>query len=164
MQKLEKSEFFDGNFKNLEKLKNLKDLKKRKQVQLKSLVYYELQKGESYARKLVQLKADLTMQDITQGTWKDSKLFKELNLNSKGKELESGGLHPLMKLRSKFRHILLEMGFKEMDTNKYVESSYWNFDTLYQPQQHPARDSHDTFFLKNPQKCEYISEDMKAYV
>ena len=69
-----------------------------------------------------------------------------------------------MKLRTKFRHILLEMGFKEMDTNRYVESSYWNFDTLFQPQQHPARDSHDTFFLKNPAKCEYISEDMKAYV
>jgi len=27
-------------------------------------------------------------------------------------------------------------------------SSFWNFDALFQPQQHPARDSHDTFFLK----------------
>jgi phenylalanyl-tRNA synthetase alpha chain len=26
--------------------------------------------------------------------------------------------------------------------------SFWNFDALFQPQQHPARDSHDTFFLK----------------
>ena len=73
------------------------------------------------------------MQDINQGIWKDQKLFKELNLKSKGKEIERGGLHPLMKLRTKFRHILLEMGFKEMNTNKYVESSYWNFDTLFQP-------------------------------
>lgn len=56
-----------------------------------------------------------------------------MNLNSKGSQLESGGLHPLLKLRTKFRHILLEMGFKEMDTNRYVESSYWNFDTLFQP-------------------------------
>ena len=71
------------------------------------------------------------MQDINQGTWQDKSLFKGLNLEAKGKELESGGLHPLMKLRSKFRHILLEMGFKEMDTNRYVESSYWNFDTLF---------------------------------
>ena len=37
-----------------------------------------------------------------------------------------------------------------MPTNKFVESSFWNFDTLFQPQQHPARDMHDTFFLKDP--------------
>jgi len=29
-----------------------------------------------------------------------------------------------------------------------VESSFWNFDALFQPQSHPARDAHDTFFLK----------------
>jgi len=34
-----------------------------------------------------------------------------------------------------------------MPTNNYVESSFWNFDALFQPQQHPARDAHDTFFI-----------------
>lgn len=56
-----------------------------------------------------------------------------------------GTLHPLLKVRAEFRRILLEMGFSEMPTNRYVESSFWNFDALFQPQQHPARDSHDTF-------------------
>ena len=42
------------------------------------------------------------------------------------------------------------MGFEEMPTNNYVESSFWNFDALFQPQQHPARDAHDTFFLTRP--------------
>ena len=37
--------------------------------------------------------------------------------------------------------------FSEMPTNNYVESSFWNFDALFQPQQHPARDAHDTFFI-----------------
>jgi phenylalanyl-tRNA synthetase alpha chain len=32
-----------------------------------------------------------------------------------------------------------------------VESSFWNFDALFQPQQHPARDEHDTFFLSDPE-------------
>jgi hypothetical protein len=27
------------------------------------------------------------------------------------------------------------MGFEEMPTNNYVESSFWNFDALFQPQQ-----------------------------
>ncbi len=34
-----------------------------------------------------------------------------------------------------------------MPTNNFVECSFWNFDALFQPQQHPARDAHDTFFL-----------------
>ena len=50
-------------------------------------------------------------------------------------------------MRTQFRRIFTQMGFEEMPTNNYVESSFWNFDALFQPQQHPARDAHDTFFL-----------------
>ncbi|KAJ6895032.1 hypothetical protein NC651_021491 [Populus alba x Populus x berolinensis] len=46
-----------------------------------------------------------------------------------------------------------------MPTNRYVESSFWNFDALFQPQQHPARDSHDTFFLKAPETTKQLPED-----
>ena len=34
-----------------------------------------------------------------------------------------------------------------MPTNNFIESSFWNFDALFQPQQHPARDAQDTFFI-----------------
>jgi phenylalanyl-tRNA synthetase alpha chain len=61
-----------------------------------------------------------------------------------------GFLHPLMQVRTEFRKILVGMGFEEMPTSKWVESSFWNFDSLFQPQQHPARDAHDTFFIKEP--------------
>jgi len=40
------------------------------------------------------------------------------------------------------------VGHVEMPTNNFVESSFWNFDSLFQPQQHPARDAHDTFFIR----------------
>ena len=36
-----------------------------------------------------------------------------------------------------------------MPTNNFVENSFWNFDALFQPQQHPARDAHDTFFISS---------------
>jgi phenylalanyl-tRNA synthetase alpha chain len=86
----------------------------------------------------------------------------------------SGYLHPLMKVRAEYREIflgmheartntttdnLIEMGFEEMPTNNFVESSFWNFDTLFQPQQHPARDAHDTFFLDDPQYQRNAPED-----
>jgi len=46
-----------------------------------------------------------------------------------------------------------------MPTNNYVESSFWNFDALFQPQQHPARDSHDTFFLRRPEVVRSVPEE-----
>jgi phenylalanyl-tRNA synthetase alpha chain len=42
------------------------------------------------------------------------------------------------------------MGFEEMPTDHFVESGFWNFDALYVPQQHPARDLQDTFYISDP--------------
>jgi phenylalanyl-tRNA synthetase alpha chain len=76
---------------------------------------------------------------------------------------DGGHLHPLLKVRALFRDILLEMGFNEMPTSKFVESSFWNFDTLFQPQSHPARDMHDTFFLKTPVLAKDLFEEGNPY-
>jgi phenylalanyl-tRNA synthetase alpha subunit len=35
-----------------------------------------------------------------------------------------------------------------MPTNKFVESAFWNFDAMFVPQQHPAREMQDTFYVK----------------
>ncbi len=75
-------------------------------------------------------------------------MFKPFNFDSDGQVPKTGHLHPLMKVRSEFREILIGMGFEEMMTNNFVESSFWNFDALWVPQQHPARDVQDTFFVK----------------
>lgn len=70
-----------------------------------------------------------------------------------------GHLHPLLKVKDEFKRIFFEMGFTEMPTNAYVESSFWNFDALFQPQHHPSRESHDTFFLKAPEQTLSIPAD-----
>lgn len=81
------------------------------------------------------------------------------NFCALGKEPESGYLHPLLMVRAEFRKILLEMGFSEMPTNQFVESSFWNFDALFQPQSHPARDAQDTFFISDPSTTRTVPED-----
>ena len=45
------------------------------------------------------------------------------------------------------REILLEMGFDELYGGHRPES-FWNFDALFQPQDHPAREMQDTFYLR----------------
>lgn len=39
-----------------------------------------------------------------------------------------------------------------MPTSSFVESGFWCFDALFVPQQHPARDLQDTFYLSDPVK------------
>uniref|UniRef100_A0A8C7QZ38 phenylalanine--tRNA ligase n=1 Tax=Oncorhynchus mykiss TaxID=8022 RepID=A0A8C7QZ38_ONCMY len=92
------------------------------------------------------------------GSWKEKK-FKPYNFEALGVAPDCGHLHPLMKVRTQFRQIFLEMGFTEMPTNNFIESSFWNFDSLFQPQQHPARDQHDTFFLSDPAQAHEFPQD-----
>merc|ERR1711957_1074108 len=96
------------------------------------------------------------------GTWQNQE-FKALNLDKVSGAIPSGGhLHPLLKIRTEVRQIMLLMGFEEMSTNQWVESSFWNFDTLFQPQQHPARDAHDTFFIGEPATAQNLPEEYLA--
>ena len=86
---------------------------------------------------------------LRDGSWKTAD-FKSYNYNAVGAPVGGGYFQPLLKVRAEFRKILMGMGFEEMPTSKWVESSFWNFDALFQPQSHPARDAHDTFFVKEP--------------
>ena len=45
-------------------------------------------------------------------------------------------------MRLGFAAETLQLGFAEMPTNNFIESGFWNFDTLIQPQMHPAGDGH----------------------
>nr|KAG5711785.1 hypothetical protein BaRGS_023549 [Batillaria attramentaria] len=101
------------------------------------------------------------------GSWK-TKQFKPYNFDALGVPPECGHLHPLLKVRTQYRQIFLEMGFTEMPTNNFVESSFWNFDTLFVPQKHPARDTQDTFFISDPQNAsafpmEYLEKVSKVH-
>ncbi|XP_031832231.1 phenylalanine--tRNA ligase alpha subunit isoform X2 [Nomia melanderi] len=125
------------------------DYKKRKLIQEVIIKSVLLGKGPNFTTKLEKLETELTADLLVNGAWKTKK-FKPYNFSAMGSTLDVGHLHPLLKVRSEFRKIFLEMGFTEMPTNNFVESSFWNFDALFQPQQHPARDSHDTFFISDP--------------
>ncbi len=58
-----------------------------------------------------------------------------------------GKSHPITRITNRMKAIMTELGFEEMD-GSIVESSFWNFDALFQPQDHPARELADTFYLK----------------
>jgi phenylalanyl-tRNA synthetase alpha chain len=133
-------------------------LKKRKLVNLVTRKSLHIRPGASFAPQRVKRAADLTKAMLDAGTWQTTP-FKPYNFLTVGQSVGGGYLHPLLKVRAEFRKILMEMGFSEMPTNKWVESSFWNFDSLFQPQSHPARDAHDTFFIKEPAETVAIPEE-----
>lgn len=129
--------------------KVLNDLKKRKLIKMQKIVSFKVEKGPKFALEIQKEETDLTADMLTSGSWKSAN-FKPYNFKALGTDQNAGALHPLNKVRQEFRQIFFDMGFQEMPANKFVETGFWNFDALYVPQQHPARDLQDTFYISDP--------------
>lgn len=138
--------------------KAITDLKRRKLISLQKAITFKISKGPKFAREFVKEETDLTAEMLNSGSWKTVNL-KPYNFKAKGAPTPAGALHPLNKVRQEFRSIFFEMGFEEMPTNRYVETGFWNFDALFVPQQHPARDLQDTFYIADPVKADPPRED-----
>jgi len=74
------------------------------------------------------------------------KLEKTIDLNVAGPDAEIGIEHPLSSFTRKISDIMIELGFEEMK-GELIQSAFWNFDALFQPQDHPARELADTFYI-----------------
>ncbi|GFZ51629.1 Phenylalanyl-tRNA synthetase alpha subunit [Saitozyma sp. JCM 24511] len=136
----------------------LKELQKRKLVQPRKNIHYSVAKGPQFALEVKTLETDLTEEMIASGAWKDA-AFKQYNFAAAGQPTEGGALHPLLKVREEMRQIFFDMGFTEMPTNRFVESAFWNFDAMFVPQQHPARELQDTFYVKDPVQAKIPDEE-----
>jgi len=76
--------------------------------------------------------------------------------------------HPLRDVIDEVREIFVGLGFSEIIGDN-IQSSFWNFDALFTPQDHPAREMQDTFYLKDltagtiakPDQIKKISQEHK---
>ena len=93
----------------------------------------------------------LTPDMLKDGSWKDVR-FRPYDVTAAADPIHPGKMHPLVSVFEKTRRVFLEMGFEETESG-YVESSFWDFDALFQPQDHPARDMQDTFYVGRPASC-----------
>eukprot|EP01125_Pyxidicula_operculata_P006331 TRINITY_DN219_c0_g1_i1.p1 TRINITY_DN219_c0_g1~~TRINITY_DN219_c0_g1_i1.p1 ORF type:complete len:509 (-),score=125.57 TRINITY_DN219_c0_g1_i1:120-1646(-) len=139
--------------------KDKDQLKKRKMISFVPVRGFKVTKGGSWRSDWkVKPASDLTYEMLQGSSWKQQ-TFKKYNFEALGQETDGGHIHTLFKVRQFFREIFLELGYEEMPTNNFVESSFWNFDALFQPQSHPARDAHDTFFISDPATTLTIPQD-----
>jgi phenylalanyl-tRNA synthetase alpha chain len=85
---------------------------------------------------------------VVSGSGKKDRI-RPYDINAPYEKVDAARMHPLHEMISKIRSAWLSMGFIE-SSGPIVESSFWNFDALFSPQDHPTRDMQDTFFLSNP--------------
>ncbi len=70
----------------------------------------------------------------------------KLDITLPGEKVARGGLHPLNVVLEDIIGIFQSMGFDVVDGPE-VETDYYNFQALNVPEDHPARDMQDTFYL-----------------
>ncbi|WP_337860815.1 phenylalanine--tRNA ligase subunit alpha [Ferroplasma sp.] len=104
----------------------------------------------------------LTPELISSGKWKEMQ-FRPYDLNSRVEPVNGAGLHPLTYLIEKVRKIFLELGFTEMHGH-FIEYTGWNMDMLFIPQDHPARDLQDTFYINSKEQMEFENPEILKLV
>ena len=91
-----------------------------------------------------------------------------IDVESKVPEIFVARTHPLKDTLDEIREIFVTLGFSEIIGNM-TQSSFWNFDALFTPQDHPARELQDTFYLDGitakkiatPEQIRKVSESHK---
>jgi phenylalanyl-tRNA synthetase alpha chain len=73
-------------------------------------------------------------------------IIRTLDVTARAPIIYAGRKHILQEVIDEVREILIGMGFEEID-GSIVQYSFWNFDALFTPQDHPAREMQDTFYI-----------------
>jgi len=77
---------------------------------------------------------------------KSGAIIRSIDVTAKAPIIYAGKKHILQEVIDEVREILIGMGFEEID-GSIVQYSFWNFDALFTPQDHPAREMQDTFYI-----------------
>ncbi len=102
----------------------------------------------------------LTPGMLKDGSWKE-KAFRAYDVEINVPARYPGKKHMVTQAIEHIKRIWLDMGFREMAGN-YVQSAFWDLDALFVPQDHPAREMQDTFYIHGKAKLPKLWETVKA--
>ena len=100
---------------------------------------------------------NLDREMLAKMSWK-GKRFSEYDLSAKVERNYAAKKHILKQTIDRIKDIYLSMGFQEI-SGPAVEPAFWVFDSLFMPQDHPARDKQDSFMVNNPKELEIADKE-----
>ncbi|MDR3074825.1 MAG: phenylalanine--tRNA ligase subunit alpha [Candidatus Methanoplasma sp.] len=146
-------------------LKTIKDLKGRQgMVQDRIVTERTITLTESGVKAVlsgIELKneiTDITDRLIQSGEWRNVQ-FRKYDVGIFAPAVTPAKKHPLTRLGNEIRQLFTNMGFVEM-SSEYVQPAFWNLDVLFTPQDHPARDLQDTFYLSCPSSIDIGDDEL----
>tara|TARA_Y100000310_G_scaffold342598_1_gene446481 strand:+ start:1568 stop:3085 length:1518 start_codon:yes stop_codon:yes gene_type:complete len=129
----------------------LSNLEKRKEIieiKTKSIISFQLTSLGSQLQGKT-LSTDL-IEEITPEIIKSNKKqkFRHYDIQAPVPKIHGGKKHFVNQAIEYGKQVWMDLGFKEM-TGTIAQTSFWNFDALFTAQDHPVREMHDTFFIKD---------------
>ena len=109
-------------------------------------------KRKEYASRLNSLKTKVTeilekkLIDFDQSEINNKLKNEKIDITLPGRTYFAGKIHPVSQVIDEVTSIFSEIGFS-VEEGPDVENEYYNFSALNTPENHPARDMHDTFYL-----------------
>jgi len=135
-------------FKSLERRKDIVQIKEEEIIGIHiTPLGEEIIRNEKKTGELIEA---ITPKLIEKESLWRGKKFRRYDLTSSLPSINGGKRHFINQATDYARKVWTEMGFKEMNGN-LLQSSFWNFDALFTPQDHPVREMQDTFFLSRKQ-------------
>lgn len=116
-----------------------------KEVEITDEGWSLLKRGIEVVEEITQLTPEL----IVTGKWREKRILK-YDIKAPAPRVWPGKKHPYLRFLDEVREKLVALGFKEMN-GPTVEISFFNCDGLYMPQDHPAREIHDMYLVKDPE-------------
>ncbi len=145
----------------IEQLKDRKDIVRIEELQTIEFEATELGKKLSGAdlSKFTNLVEQITPEMLQKGAWK-GKQFRKYDILSPVPKIFGGKRQPYYEFLQEVREKLVILGFEEME-GSLVETEFWNYDALFQPQFHAAREWSSTYYVKNRLKADIDKKIME---
>ena len=140
--------------------RNLIDLdeKVERNLELTSSGLETVSKGVKVSEEVTALNSNL----VLSGRWRNIKL-REYDIAAAPPEFYPGKKHIFAEFIDEAKRALVAMGFEEYE-GPFVETEFWNFDALFQAQDHPAREIHDSYRVKHPKQGDIEFRDLAERV
>ena len=125
--------------------------------QFKTLGSLDPEKRKDFASNLNKIKDNLTRQleqkniEIETNEINEKLKNEKVDVTLPVRPDRQGKIHPVSQVIDEISSIFSEIGFSVAE-GPDVESEYNNFTALNTPEEHPARDMHDTFYLEENKK------------
>jgi len=147
LEELSDDELSDKEREAVKMLKSRQELIKEREVVYREVELTEL--GEDISKKVIEVKEEvsqLTPELIQTGKWQSAS-FRKYDIQTFAPTIHRGRKHILTEYREKISSLFTSMGFVEIEYGIIIPD-FWNMDVLFVPQDHPARELWDSFYLE----------------